>query len=186
MDESPQQLLGETRVPCPAAPGRKARYDTQYERLGTANLFMFVAPRTGWRRVEVTERRTRTDWAHQIKRLADEDFPTADKIVLVMDNLNTHTWGSLYETFSPQEAARLRDRFEVHYTPKHGSWLNMAEIEFSVLNWQALAGRIASIKLLLDRVEAWRAERNREQRKINWQFTTADARIKLKHLYPTL
>lgn len=184
MDESPKQLIGEVRTAIPATPGQPERYDTEYVRNGTAEIFMFSAPLLGWRRAEVTEKRTREDWAKQIKRLVDEDFPRAKKIVLVMDNLNTHTPASLYETFEPGEAKRIRDKLEIHYTPKHGSWLNMAEIELSVLNNHGLSARIPTIEQMGQEVRAWNGIRNREACKINWRFTTADARIKLKRLYP--
>jgi transposase len=145
---------------------------------------MFNAPLLGWRRAEVTERRTREDWARQIKKLVDEDFPNAKKITLVMDNLNTHNPASLYETFQPEEAKRIRDRLEIHYTPRHGSWLNMAEIEFSVLNNHGLSDRIPAIEQMRREVSAWNKIRNKKSSTINWRFTTADARIKLARLYP--
>jgi transposase len=145
---------------------------------------MFVAPLEGWRRVEITEQRTRKDWAGQVKRLVDEDFPLAEKIILVMDNLNTHNVASLYETFPAEEAKRLRDKLEIHYTPKHGSWLNMAEIELNVINNHGLSGRIPTIDQMRKEAAAWNRRRNQEACKINWRFTTADARIKLKRLYP--
>jgi transposase len=184
MDESPKQLIGEVRTPLPAEPGRPERFDTEYVRRGTCELFMFTAPLEGWRRVEVREHRKREDWVHQIKRLVDEDFPEAETIILVMDNLNTHTPASLYETFEPEEAKRIRDRLEIHYTPKHGSWLNMAEIELSVLNNHGLSARIPTIEEMRKEVRAWNRIRNEKACKINWRFTTADARIKLKRLYP--
>ncbi|MDR3336322.1 MAG: transposase, partial [Treponema sp.] len=170
-------------------PGETERYDTEYVRNGTCDIFMFNAPLLGWRRAEVTERRTREDWARQIKKLADEDFPDAKKITLVMDNLNTHNPASLYETFQPEEAKRIRDRLEIHYTPKHGSdfsprWLNMAEIEFSVLNNHGLSDRIPAIEQMRREVNAWNKIRNKKSCKINWRFTTADAQIKLARLYP--
>jgi transposase len=184
MDESPKQLIGETRLPLPAEPGKPACFDTEYVRRGTCDIFMFVAPLEGWRRAGITERRTRADWAEQIRRLVDEDFPHAEKIVLVMDNLNTHTAASLYERFPPEEAKRIKDKLELHYTPKHGSWLNMAEIELSVINHQGLSQRIPTIERMRKEAAAWNRKRNQEACKINWRFTTADARIKLKRLYP--
>jgi transposase len=145
---------------------------------------MFVAPLEGWRRADITEQRTRKDWAKQIQRLVDDDFPQAEKIILVMDNLNTHSIASLYETYPAEEARRLRDKLEIHYTPKHGSWLNMAEIELNVINNHGLSKRIPSIEQMRKEAAAWNRRRNKEARKINWRFTTADARIKLKRLYP--
>ena len=186
MDKCPKQLIGETRRPIPTQPGEPERYDTEYVRNGTCNLFMFVAPLAGWRRAEATERRTQVDWAHQVQRLVDEDFPDADKVVLVMDNLNTHRPASLYEAFEPAEAKRIWDRLEIHYTPKHGSWLNMAEIEFSVLNKQGLPERIPDFESMRQELSAWVKQRNAESGKIDWQFTTKGARIKLKRLYPKL
>jgi len=186
MDECPKQLIGEARTPLPAEPGQPERYDTEYVRNGTCNLFLFAAPLLGWRRVEVTEQRTRVDWAHQIKRLVDEDFPDADKVVLVMDNLNTHRPASLYEAFEPSEAKRIWDRLEIHHTPKHGSWLNMAEIEFSVLSRQGLSERVPDMASMRREVAAWVNQRNAEGGKIDWRFTTKDARINLKRLYPKL
>ena len=186
MDECSKQLIGETRTPIPAQPGEPERFDTEYVRNGTCNVFMFSAPLAGWRRVEVTERRTQIDWAHQIKQLVDEDFPEADKIVLVMDNLNTHRPASLYEAFEPTEAKRIWDRLEIHHTPKHGSWLNMAEIELSVLNNHGLSDRVPNIKSMRQETSAWSRRRNKENGTIDWRFTTKDARIKLKRLYPRL
>jgi transposase len=186
MDESPRQLIGEKRLPIAAEPGKSERYDTEYVRNGTCNLFMFTAPLLGWRRTDVTERRTRKDWAEQIKRLVDEDFPDAEKIVLIMDNLNTHTPASLYETFPPAEAKRIWDRLEIHYTPKHGSWLNMAEIEFSVLSRHGLPERIPDIETMRKNVKNWVTIRNANASSINWQFTSPNARIKLRRLYPKL
>ena len=184
MDECPKQLIGETRVPVSAEPGKLACFDTEYRRNGTCELFMFTAPLEGWRRAEVTERRTRHDWALQIQQLITVDFPEAEKIVLVMDNLNTHTIGSLYTTFPPEEAKRLRDKLEIHYTPKHGSWLNMAEIEINILSNHGLSKRVPTIEQMIKEVAAWNKMRNRTASKINWRFTTDDARIKLKRLYP--
>jgi hypothetical protein len=186
MDECPKQLIGETRTPIPVEAGEPERFDTEYVRNGTCNLFMFTAPLKGWRRAEVTERRTQVDWAHQVKRLVDEDFPEAEKIVLVMDNLNTHRPASLYEAFEPAEAKRIWDKLEIHHTPKHGSWLNMAEIEFGVLNHHGLPERIAGIDSMRSAVSAWMNRRNTAGSTIDWRFTTHDARIKLKRLYPRL
>jgi transposase len=186
MDETSKQLIGETRTPRAMQPGRPQRYDYEYERNGVANLFLFVEPLRGWRRVDVTARRTRQDWATAVKRLLDEDYPAAERVILVMDNLNTHVGGALYETFPPTEARRLLDRLELHYTPKHGSWLNMAEIEFSALGRQCLDRRIADTTTLVQEVAAWETARNYRQSTISWQFTTADARIKLKRLYPSV
>ncbi len=185
MDETSKQLLGEVRPPAPVIPGHPARIDNEYERLGTANLFVFCEPLRGWRQVRVTERRTKIDWAHQIKDLIDLRYPDAERIILVMDNLNTHTPASLYEAFAPAEAKRLADKLEIHPTPKHGSWLNVAEIELSVLARQCLDRRIDSIDALTREVAAWEADRNAGQRGIDWRFTTADARVKLKRLYPS-
>ena len=184
MDECPKQLIGETRIPLPAEGGETERFDTEYVRNGTCEIFMFNAPLIGRRRAEVTEHRTRADWAAQTKKLVDEDFPLAEKIILVMDNLNTHSIASLYETFEPEEARRIRDRLEIHHTPKHGSWLNMAEIELSVLNNHGLKDRIPTIGQMRKEVSAWNQIRNEKARTIDWRFTTTDARIKLKRLYP--
>jgi len=184
MDEASKQLVGETRPPLPARPGAVAHEDYEYVRNGVANLFMFFAPLAGWRHVRVTERRTRLDWAHAVRDLVDEHFPTASAIRLVCDNLNTHTAGSLYEAFPPEEARRILDRLELHHTPKHGSWLNMAEIELSVLSGQCLDQRIADADRLRREIAAWQTPRNSAAARMDWRFTTADARIKLKHLYP--
>lgn len=186
MDESSKQLIGETRQPIPAEPGQPERYDYEYERNGVANLFMFSEPLRGWRHVKVTERRTKIDWASAIKDLVDVYFPEALSIRLVMDNLNTHVLASLYDAFEPAEARRLVEKLEVHYTPKHGSWLNMAEIEFSVLNGQCLARRIPDQATLIREIAAWEHDRNTATIGVNWRFTTTDARIKLKRLYPSL
>ncbi|HYE19524.1 MAG TPA: IS630 family transposase [Tepidisphaeraceae bacterium] len=186
MDEAGKQLVGEIRAPIPAAPGRPARYDSEYVRNGTANLFVAFEPLGGWRRVEATDGRRRTDWAWFVKDLVDGRYRDADKVVLVMDNLNTHTAGSLYEAFEPDEARRIAAKLEVHYTPKHGSWLNMAEIELSVLSRQCLDRRIADKAELRSQVAAWQAERNRKHCRTDWQFTAADARVKLKRLYPSV
>jgi transposase len=183
-DERPCQLIGETRAPIPAKPGKPARYDTEYRRNGTCEIFMFTAPIERWRRAEVTERRTKLDWARQIQKLVTVDFPGMEKIVLVMDNLNTHTIGSLYLAFPPEEARRLRSKLEIHYTPKHGSWLNMAEIEINVLVNHGLSRHVPSIERTRKEVAAWNKLRNKSANKINWGFSTEDARIKLKRLYP--
>jgi hypothetical protein len=185
VDEASKQLVKETRAPIPMRSGRAACHDYEYERNGTANLFMMFAPLEGWRHVKVTERHTAIDYAHVLKDLADVHFPGAKKIRLVQDNLNTHRPASLYEAFPPEEARRLVERFEVHYTPKHGSWLDMAESELGVLSSQCLDRRIPDRQFLADEVAAWEADRNKNHAKANWQFTTPDARIKLKHLYPS-
>ena len=185
MDETSKQLIGETRTPIPMQPGRPQRYDYEYVRNGVANLFVFVEPLRGWRHVAVTERRTRQDWAMAMRWLLDEIYPEAERVVVVLDNLNTHMGGALYETFPAEEANRLLARLELHYTPKHGSWLNMAEIEFSVLGRQCLDRRIAATATLVREVAAWQTERNHRQTTISWRFTTADARIKLRRLYPS-
>jgi uncharacterized small protein (DUF1192 family) len=186
LDETSKQLIKETRVPIPARPGRPARTDYEYERNGTANIFMLFAPLDGWRHVAVTERHAAVDYAHLLKDVSDRWFPDAAKIALVQDNLSTHKPASLYEAFPPAEARRLVERFEWHYTPKHGSWLNMAETELSVLSSQCLDRRIATRQILIDEVTAWEAARNKHHAKADWQFTTADARVKLKRLYPSL
>jgi hypothetical protein len=186
MDETSKQLTAETRHSIPAAPGRPARYDYEYERNGVCNLFMFFEPLQGKRYISVTERRTKADWAKQIKQLLDVHYPDAQKVTLVMDNLNTHTGASLYEVFQPSEARRLLDRLQIHYTPKHGSWLNMAEIELGVLTRQCTDRRIPDKTTLASEVAAWQHRRNTAQAKIDWRFTNDEARIKLKRLYPTL
>jgi uncharacterized small protein (DUF1192 family) len=186
IDETSKQLIAETRVPIAAKPGQPARHDYEYRRNGTANLFMMFAPLEGWRRVKVTNRHTALDYAQVLKELSDTHFPGSEKIVLVQDNLNTHKPASLYEAFPPAEARRLVERFEWHYTPKHGSWLDMAESELGVLSSQCLDRRIPDQQMLKEEVEAWEAERNRKHAKADWQFTTADARVKLKRLYPAL
>jgi hypothetical protein len=185
LDEASKQLVKETRTPIPMRPGRAACHDYEYERNGTANLFMMFAPLEGWRHVKVTERHTAIDYAHVLKDLSDVHFPGAKKIRLVQDNLNTHRPASLYEAFPPEEARRLVERFEVHYTPKHGSWLDMAESELGVLSSQCLDRRIPDKQFLADEVAAWEEDRNKNHAKADWQFTTPDARIKLKHLYPS-
>jgi hypothetical protein len=186
MDEASKQLVKETRPGQPLQPGQPARYDAEYERAGVRNLFLAVAPLEGWREAQVTEHRTRTDWAAFMREVADRIYPAAEQIVVVLDNLNTHGPASFYEAYPPAEARRLAERFEFHYTPKHGSWLNMAEIELSVLSRQCLDRRIPDAATLEAEVAAWVGRRNRAGATIDWQFTTADARIKLKHLYPSL
>ena len=186
LDERPKQLIGEIRKPIPAAPGRPARYDYEYNRNGVANLCMMFEPLAGKRHVKVTGRRTKKDWAMCIRQLVDEIYPQAEKIVLVMDNLNTHKKSSLYEAFEPAEAKRIAEKLEIHYTPKHGSWLNMAEIELSVMARQCLAERMGSIERLESEAMAWAEKRNVKEAKVDWRFTTADARIKLKKLYPSI
>jgi hypothetical protein len=184
MDESCKQLIGEIKVPVPAAPGHPKLVDDEYVRNGVAEIFLEVEPLGGKRHVEATERRTRVDWARFIKDMLDERYPQAKKIVLVLDNLNTHSISSLYEAYPPSEARRLAQRLEIHYTPKHGSWLNVAEIELSVLKGQCLRERVADLKTMQEEIVTWESNRNNKQAKVNWQFTTADARIKLKRLYP--
>lgn len=186
MDESPKQLIKHTRIPIARKPGSDTREDYEYERCGVANIFMANEPLTGKRYVKVTERRTKADWAVFIKKISDEYYPSAKKIRLVMDNLNTHKPAALYETFPPEEAKRIWDRFEFIYTPKHGSWLNMAEIELNVLMGQCLNRRIDKMETIIQEVSAWQRDRNNKKSIINWQFTTDKARIKLKRLYPTI
>ena len=186
VDETSKQLIVETRTPIPTRPGRPKRVDYEYKRNGTANLFMMFAPLEGWRNVTVTGQRTAIDYAHVLKELSDTHFPRASKIVLVQDNLNTHKPASLYAAFPAAEARRLVERFEWHYTPKHGSWLDMAESELSVLSCQCLDRRIPDKDTLAKEVAAWQNQRNKTCTKADWQFTTANARIKLKRLYPTL
>jgi hypothetical protein len=186
LDETSKQLIGEVATPIPAAPGHVAQYDYEYVRNGVANIFMIFEPLAGQRDVEVTERRTRKDYARCLRKLSDETYPDAEVIVLVQDNLNTHSPASLYEAFEPAEAKRLADRFEFHYTPKHGSWLDMAEIELGILGRQCLSRRIDNIDDLRREAAAWEAERDAAGAKADWQFTTGDARIKLKKLYPSI
>ncbi len=186
MDESNKQLVGEVTEPIAAAPGHARLVDHEYVRHGVAEIFLEVEPLAGRRHVAVTERRTRVDWAQFIKGMLEERYPEAEKVRLVMDNLNTHSAASLYEAFAPEEARRLTQRLEIHYTPKHGSWLNIAEIEFSALKIQCLDRRIPEIGLLRAEIAAWEADRNNTIARIDWQFSTADARIKLKRLYPKL
>jgi len=185
MGESSKQHLRETRQKLPMEAGKPERYDTEYQRNGTSNLFIFFEPLRGWRRIDVTARRTAEDWAYQIKKLVDEDYPHAKKIRLVMDNLNTHMGASLYKTFEAKEARRLLDKLEFHYTPKHGSWLNMAEIEFSLLSRQCMSERMADRDYLTQEATAWVNNRNSIKSDMKWRFATEDARIKLKYLYPT-
>ena len=186
LDETSKQLIAETRVPIPAKPGHPKRYDYEYQRNGTANLFMMFAPLEGWRHVEVTDRHTAVDYARILKDLSDKHFPNVSQIVLVQDNLNTHKPASLYEAFPAPEARRLVERFEWHYTPKHGSWLDMAESELSVLSGQCLDRRIPNKLTLVEEVAAWEHSRNKKHVKADWHFTTADARVKLKRLYPAI
>jgi len=186
MDESSVQLIGEVTEPISAAPGHPKLVDDEYVRNGVASIFLEVEPLGGKRKVKITERRTRIDWAHFIKEMLEERYADAQKVVLVMDNLNTHNIASLYTAFTPEVARGLADRLEIHHTPKHGSWLNIAEIELSVLKRQCLAGRIADIKTMRAEVHTWNTDRNNRQAKVDWQFRTKDARIKLKRLYPIL
>ena len=186
LDETGKQLVRETRQPLPPRPGAPLAYDYEYQRNGVSNLFMLFAPLEGWRRVEVTERRTKVDWAEVVRKLVDEDYPGRDRIVLVMDNLNTHHPSSLYEAFEPAEARRIAERLEIHHTPKHGSWLNMAEIELGVLAVQCLDRRIPSREILEQETGAWENRRNRQGFRADWRFSTGDARVKLKSLYPSI
>lgn len=186
LDERSVQLLGELRRPISATPGKKARYDYEYKRNGVANIFMIFEPLKGKRQLQVTQRRTKQDWAKCVKWMVDELYSDSEKIVLVMDNLNTHKKASLYETFQPVEAKRIADKLEIHYTPKHGSWLNMAEIELSVLSRQCLKKRVESIEKLNAKCMSWLKNRNRQSNKVGWRFRTEDARIKLKKLYPSI
>jgi hypothetical protein len=186
LDETSKQLIGEVATPVPASPGRVAQVDYEYTRHGVANIFMMFEPLAGQRDVVVTDRRTKKDYALCLRRLADDLYPQAEVIVLVQDNLNTHSPTSLYETFEPAEARRLVNRFEVHYTPKHGSWLDMAEIELGVLSRQCLSRRIDNVATLRREIQAWKVTRDKTSANVNWQFTTADARIKLRKLYPSI
>jgi transposase len=185
MDETSKQLLRDTREPLPMEPGRPERRDYEYERGGVANVFMFMEPLAGRRWIDITKHRTKGDWAHQIEELLDVRYPEAEKIVLVMDNLNTHTPASLYETFEPEEAKRLAEKLQIHYTPKHGSWLNMAEIELSVLSRQCLERRVPDFEALEREANAWQDRRDGAGITVDWRFSTDDARIKLKRLYPS-
>jgi len=184
MDEKPYQLLAHARDAIPAAPGRDRKEDSEYVRHGTCSIFVWVEPLAGWRHVDAQRRRTKIDWAHQVERLLSIDYPDADKVVLVMDNLNTHNISSLYEAFEPAKAFALAQRLEIHHTPKHGSWLNIAEIELSALTRQCLDRRIDNLDVLNAELTAWQAATNADQRQVNWQFTTNNARIRLRHLYP--
>lgn len=186
MDESPKQLIKQTRIPIARKPGKDAKEDYEYARNGVANIFMANEPLKGKRFVKVLTRKTKKEWAHFAKDIADKYYPKAEKIRLVMDNLNTHKPSALYETFLPQEAKRIWDRFEFIYTPKHGSWLNMAEIELNVLMGQCLNRRINNMVTIRKEVKAWQQSRNNKKAKINWQFKTDDSRVKLKRLYPTI
>jgi hypothetical protein len=186
MDETSKQMLRDARDALPMAPGRSRREDYEYERGGVANVFMFTEPLAGRRWVDITERRTKVDWAHQIEELVDERYPEAERIVLVMDNLNTHSPASLYEAFDPEKARRLCEKLEIHHTPKHGSWLNMAEIELSVLSRQCLQRRVPDFERLEAEAAAWQERRDAAGVKIDWRFSKDDARIKLKRLYPSL
>jgi len=186
LDETSKQLIGETRQAVPVAPGRPAREDSEYVRNGTANLFMIFEPLGGKRQVKVTQRRTKCDWAQCVREVVDGMYPQAQKIVLVMDNLNTHSPASLYEAFAPEEAKRIADKLEIHHTPKHGSWLDMAEIELGILSRQCLDQRIDCVQELRKEVSAWEQQRNAAAAKVNWHFTTTDARIKLRRLYPSI
>ena len=186
LDETNKQLIGEVAEPIPMAPGRPERVDYEYVRNGTANLFMISEPLVGWRAVKVTDRRTALDFAEVVRWLVEEVYEEADKVVLVMDNLNTHRIASLYEAFPPERARRIAEKLEIHHTPVHGSWLNMAEIELSVLSRQCLDRRIESSEILAREVGAWELERNERMVEVKWQFTTADARVKLRRLYPAI
>lgn len=186
MDEQPVQLLKETRSPVPAAPGRPKRVDYEYRRAGTANIFMFCEPAGGWRHVEATKQRTKVDWAFQIRDLLEGRYADVPKVILIMDNLNTHDLGSLYEAFPPAEARRLAARLEIHYTPKHGSWLNIAENELSALTKQCLARRIGTLKVLQRQVAAWENPRNADRIRVHWRFTIDRAREKLRNVYPNI
>lgn len=185
MDEKPYQLLGHARPPIPATPGHDRKEDSEYVRNGTCSIFVWAEPLAGRRRVDARPQRTRIDWATEVDRLLSVDYPHAQRVVLVMDNLNTHTLGSLYEAFEPAKARALAERLEIHYTPKHGSWLNIAEIELSRLTRQCLDRRLEDLNVLNSELAAWQTATNDDQRQVDWQFTTSDARIKLRHLYPT-
>jgi hypothetical protein len=185
-DEFPYQMVAEKRLPLPLQQGKPARYDYEYRRMGTCNLFMFFQPRAGWRHVKVTERRTKQDFAHCMKDLVDAHFPEAEVIRVVLDNLNTHTPASLYEAFTPQEARRIFRKLEFHYTPTHASWLNMSEIEISVLDRQCLDRRLPEMTLVSSEVFAWVNQRNQQRAMVDWQFTNSNARSKLEYLYPSI
>jgi len=184
MDEKPYQLLDHARAPIPASPGHDLKLDSEYVRCGTCSIFVWAEPLAGRRRINARQQRTRIDWAHEVDQLLTSDYPNAEKVVLVMDNLNTHTVGSLYEAFEPAKAFTLAQRLEIHHTPKHGSWLNIAEIELSALTRQCLDRRIADLDALNTELAAWQTATNADQRQVNWHFTTSDARTRLRHLYP--
>jgi hypothetical protein len=186
MDEQPVQLTKETRTPQPMQPGHPARYDYEYERNGTASIFLFSEALQRWRKTSERERRTRQDWAQEVKTLLEVEYPNAEKVILICDNLNTHDVASLYETFPPEIARALARRLEIHYTPKHGSWLNIAECELSALTRQCLNGRTTDRQTLKKKLIAWNRERNAKQKGVDWRFTTSNARIKLKRLYPQI
>ena len=186
MDEQPIQLVKETRIPLPAKPGQPESFDYEYERNGTANIFLFTEPLTGWRKVVVTEQRTAVDWAKEIKTLLEEDYPEIETLTLICDQLNTHQPSSLYKAFQPEIARSLVKRLDIHYTPKHGSWLNIAENELSVLSRQCLDRRIPDRETLEQETTAWYIARNQQKKSVDWQFTTEDARIRLKRLYPQI
>jgi hypothetical protein len=186
MDEMPRQLIREVRTPLPMEPGKPKRHDYHYKRNGVVNLFMFFEPLAGWRTVMIRERRTKVDWAYCMKRLLEKHYPDVDKVILVMDNLNTHGLSSFYEAFAPKEACRLAQRLEIHYTPEHGSWLNMAEIENSAMARQCLSRRIPEKQVMEEETSAWSKKRNEEGAAANWRFQTEDARIKLRRLYPNI
>ena len=186
MDEKPYQLLGQVREPVPIKPGQPLREDCEYVRNGTCSIFLFTEPLRGWCHVDAQEHRTRTDWAEQIRQLLEIYYPDAPKIRLVMDNLNTHAIASLYQTFPAEKARQLAKRLEIHYTPKHGSWLDMAEIEIGILSRQCLSRRISELSVLKTEISAWESDHNILHTPIDWQFTTDDARIVLKHLYPNV
>ena len=186
MDEKPYQLLGHVRDPIPARPGRDRLMDSEYVRAGTCSIFCWVEPLRGWRRVDAQPRRTKVDWARQVKRMLTCDYPEAETVVLVMDNLNTHGIGSLYEAFEPETAFALAQRLEIHHTPRHGSWLNIAEIELSALTRQCLDRRIEDLTVLNAELAAWQQQTNTGQRQVQWHFTTDNARVKLRHLYPNV
>ena len=185
-DESPYQLVQEARQPLPVEPGQPLRYDYEYRRMGSCNLFMTFQPAASWRNVDVTDRRTKQDFAHQMKALVDVHFPDAEVVVIVLDNLNTHAPGALYESFAPAEARRILRRLEFHFTPKHASWLNMVEIEFSVLSRQCIGGRISTTDLLQYQIDAWQTDRNIRRATVKWQFSVTDARDKMLSLYPSV
>ena len=186
MDEQPIQLLDEAREKIPAKPGRPEKQDYEYQRNGVVCGFMFTEPLGQRRRITITERRTKRDWAHQVQQLLEVDYPDAEKVILVCDNLKTHVPGAFYETFPPERARALLNRLEIHYTPKHGSWLNIAELELSALKRQCLQRRIPTIEILREETESWNRHRNQAQKGVDWQFTTTDARVKLKRLYPMI